>query len=143
MSKKKKESMLEALELASLKTTEPEFDPVLAKSIHKLDDFAPSPTRYVRQQRIKLVLSKGGKNFFKKDLTSYQLIEHRDQYDTRDPEERKILVESDKTTTIIIAHSIDQKNLIGRAMRKAGATPIASIKETLLSALALLDEEEA
>ena len=70
-------------------------------------------------------------------MSGYQLLCHRDQFVTEDPEKRKLLVESDEMTYVLIATKHDIKNLIGRTMRKAGAEPITSLAETLSSAAAL------
>ena len=136
LSTKRQKSMLKLLELANDRTKEPDFDSKLLNSLHKLDDFAPCPTRYARQQRITLMIRRAGKPEVKKTLSGYLLFEHRDQYDTW-LQGKRLLVESDKTSFVIIGHYIDQKNLIGRNLRKANAEPITSLADTLGDVLGL------
>jgi hypothetical protein len=130
LSTKRQKTMLELLELHDKRVKSPDLDPTLEKSIHKLDDFAPSPTRYARRQRLQLVIKRAGKPEVKKALSGYVLVEHRDQFDAHDGK-RRVLVESDKTSFVIIGHYIDQKNVIGRNMRKSGIDPITTLADTL------------
>ena len=136
LSTKRQKSLLRALQLADARVKAPDFDPDLAKSLHKLSDFTPSPSRYARQQRITLTIRRAGKPEVKKTLSGYLIVEHRDQYDAYAGTKR-ILVESDKTSLIIIGHTIDQKNIIGRNMRKAKSEPITSLADTLGDVLGL------
>lgn len=129
-STKRQKSMLELLELHDKRIKSPDFDPKLEKSIHKLDEFAPSPTRYARRQRFTLTVKRGTQVQTKKVLTGYTLVEHTDLFDMHDGQ-RRVHVQSDKTSVIIIGHYIDQKNVIGRQARKAGVKPITSLADTL------------
>ena len=136
LSTKQQKKMLAALDLADQKVQEPSFDPKTVKSIHTLNDFSPNPTRYARRQRLKITISRAGKPEVKKNITGYLLFEHRDVYDTH-AAGRRIQVESDKTTIVIVANFVDIKNVIGRNLRKAGMEPVTTLKDTLIDGLGL------
>jgi len=74
---------------------------------------------------------------FKETLSGFHIMQHRDQYATEDAENRKLRVESDETTYVIIATKHDMQNALGRRMRKRKAEPIVSLEE-MLSKLACL-----
>jgi hypothetical protein len=85
LSTKRQKTMLELLELHDKRVKSPDLDPSLEKSIHKLDDFAPSPTRYARRQRLQLVIKRAGKPEVKKALSGDKLCNYRSLHR---PEER-------------------------------------------------------
>jgi len=136
LSTKQQRTMLETLKLAQQREDRPDFDPEVAHSVHKLSDFTPGPKRYARQQRITLTIRRAGRPEVKKTLTGYFLIEHRDQYDVHH-QGRRVLVESDKTSFVVVGHYIDQKNILGRDLRKKSAEPITTLADTLGDLLGL------
>ena len=137
--KKKFVSMLEALRLA--RETEPAFDPSTESSTHQLDEFTRSPLRYVKRDNYQVAIYRGRSKISKHPVTSYQIIEHRDEYDTRDGSNRKILVPSDETTVIIIGKYYDQANEIGRNLRMSDKKPINSLLETVKDHLSAIYED--
>lgn len=136
LSTKRQKSMLELLELAQKRVKSPDFDHKIEKSLHKLSDFTQNPTRYARQQRITLTIRRAGKPELKKTLTGYFVVEHRDQYDAYH-QGRRVLVESDKTVFVVVGNYVDQKNILGRDLRKSGAEPITTLADTLNDLLGL------
>lgn len=132
--------MLEALRLARLE--EPAFDPAKAKTVHKLDEFTKSPLRYVKRDNYFVAINRGRHRLAKHPISSYQLIEHRDEYDTRDGSNRRILVPSDETTVIIIGKYYDQANEIGRNLRMSENKPINTILDTVRDHLGSLYSDE-
>ena len=130
-------SMSAAVGEARTRLESPALDPETEKSIHKITDYSPNAGRYVRQQRLQLIIKQGRNTILKVPISAYQVLQHRDQFDTRDSDERKLLVESDETTLVVIATQHDAKNIIGRSFRKQGAEPISTLDDTLRKAAGL------
>jgi len=138
MSKKKDEfpegerkfaSMLDLLRLR--KRTLKGFDPAKEPTKHKLNEFTKSPIRYVKRDNYQLAIYRGRHKLSRHPIHSYTFIEHRDEYDTRDGANRKILVPSDETTVIVIAKHYDKGNDIGRQLRLSQARPISTLGDTI------------
>jgi hypothetical protein len=123
--------MLEALRLA--RHEEPGFDPTKIKG--KLDEFTRQPLRYVKRDNYRINIMRGRHKISKYPVHGYTVIEHRDEYDTRDGSNRKILVPSDETTVIIVAKYYDQGNEIGRNLRMSDQRPVNSILDTIKDSL--------
>ena len=141
LSTRRQKKMLELLDLVGQRVKEPDFNSKLETSVHKLNDFTLKPATYARQQRITLTVSRAGRPEIKKNLSGYVLVEHRDQFDTHAAGQR-ILVESDKTVFVIVGHVVDQKNIIGRNMRKTGVEPISTLRDTLSDFLEEITQEK-
>lgn len=133
-SKDPEQSMQAAVGELRERPAEAPLKPKSEKTVHKLDDYSPGTGRYVRQQRMQLIIKHGHDTVIKIPISSYNLLEHRDQYDTRDNEHRKMLVESDETTLVLVATQHDPKHLVGRSFRRRGATPISTLSEALRKA---------
>lgn len=110
-----------------------EWDPEdeVRKTRQKINDFSPTAHKYVRQRRIYLQVKIGREIIEKLQITGYQKVVHRDQFDTQDSDKRQLLVDSDETTVIIIAKMHDPKNVVGRDLRLGGAKPICSLDQML------------
>jgi len=132
-----KKSMADAVGEVRERLGEPANDPKAAGSLLKLTDFSPTAGRYVKQRRVTLSIKVGHDVVFKETLSGFHVMQHRDQYATEDAENRKLRVESDETTYVIIATKHDMQNALGRRMRKRKAEPIVSLEE-MLSKLACL-----
>lgn len=112
----------------------------LRRSRHRITDYSPSAHKYVKQQRMSLVVKHGRTAVLKQPISSYQLITHRDQFDTKDADGRTLLVDSDETVIIIVARAHEPRNAVGRALRVKGAAPMVTLQQTLNAAMSLGDE---
>lgn len=131
--------MLEALRLA--RHSSPEFNAGTEKTVHKLDEFTRSPLRYVKRDNYQIAIFRGKHKLARHPVMSYQIIEHRDEYDTRDGSNRRLLVPSDETTVIIIGKYYDKANEIGRNLRMSTNKPINTLADTIRDHLGAVYEE--
>lgn len=131
---KKFVSMLDTLRLRR-KPKAPPLSIQAEETKHKLNEFTQSPIRYVRRDNHQVAVFKGRNKIAKFQVSGYQVIEHRDMYDTRDATNRKIMVPSDESVVIIIGKHYDIKNEIGRKLRQSGAKSISTLEDTVRETL--------